>query len=202
MKHERQVLLPAYRAALGRYLKQGGVESLQRAQRLGRRAAALGLETLDLARIHERAVLSAVEALPAGSAASRERLVRRAGTFFAKAILPLEATHRAAMEITGRLRELNKEMDRRTRDLTASNRKLRREIVRRNAVEESLRKSEERSNGLLAQSRHLQLQLRLLSRRVLSAQEEERKRISRELHDVIAQMLTGINMALPGLWGD
>src|SRR5947207_4743088 len=42
-------------------------------------------------------------------------------------------------------------------------------------------------------------QLRLLSRQLLSAQEEERKRISRELHDVIAQTLTSINVRLATL---
>jgi len=42
----------------------------------------------------------------------------------------------------------------------------------------------------------MQEQLRLLSRQLLLAQEEERKKISRELHDVIAQTLTGINMRL------
>jgi len=41
--------------------------------------------------------------------------------------------------------------------------------------------------------------LRRLSRQILSAQEEERKRISRELHDVIAQTLTGINVRLAAL---
>ena len=45
----------------------------------------------------------------------------------------------------------------------------------------------------------MQEQLRLLSRQLLSAQEEERKRISRELHDVIAQTLTGINVRLATL---
>jgi signal transduction histidine kinase len=38
-----------------------------------------------------------------------------------------------------------------------------------------------------------------LSRQILSAQEEERKEISRELHDVIAQTLTGINIRLAAL---
>ncbi len=42
----------------------------------------------------------------------------------------------------------------------------------------------------------MQDQLRDLSRQVLMAQEEERKRISRDLHDVIAQTLTGINLRL------
>jgi signal transduction histidine kinase len=45
----------------------------------------------------------------------------------------------------------------------------------------------------------MQGQLRLLSRQLLSAQEEERKKISRELHDVIAQTLTGINVRLAAL---
>ena len=42
-------------------------------------------------------------------------------------------------------------------------------------------------------------QLQLLSRQILSAQEEERKRISRELHDVIAQTLSSINVQLASL---
>jgi signal transduction histidine kinase len=45
----------------------------------------------------------------------------------------------------------------------------------------------------------MQAQLRLLSRQLLSAQEEERKKISRELHDVIAQILTSINLRLATL---
>jgi signal transduction histidine kinase len=45
----------------------------------------------------------------------------------------------------------------------------------------------------------MQEQLRLLSRQLLLAQEEERKMISRELHDQIAQTLTGINVRLASL---
>jgi signal transduction histidine kinase len=45
----------------------------------------------------------------------------------------------------------------------------------------------------------MQEQLRHLSRQVLYTQEEERKKISRELHDVIAQTLTGINVRLAAL---
>jgi len=45
----------------------------------------------------------------------------------------------------------------------------------------------------------MQEQLRHLSRQILLAQEEERKEISRELHDEIAQTLAGINVHLAAL---
>jgi PAS domain S-box-containing protein len=83
--------------------------------------------------------------------------------------------------------------------LAVANRELRREIDRRQAVEQSLRKSEQHYSRLLEQSRLMQEQLRFLSRQVLLTQEEERKKISRELHDVIAQTLTGINVRLAAL---
>jgi len=86
--------------------------------------------------------------------------------------------------------------------LAASNRKLEQEIIRRQAVEESLRRSQEHQNRLLEQSRDMQEQLQHLSRQVLRAQEEERKRISRELHDIIAQTLTSINVRLAALKKD
>ena len=94
------------------------------------------------------------------------------------------------------LLEANARLNRRTLDLAASNRKLKREVVRRKVMEHTLRQSEQNSGRLLDQSRCFQEQLRHLSRRVLSAQEEERKRISRELHDVVAQVLTSINVRL------
>jgi signal transduction histidine kinase len=45
----------------------------------------------------------------------------------------------------------------------------------------------------------MELQLRLLSRELLKAQEEERKQISRDLHDEIIQVLVGINVNLAAL---
>lgn len=99
--------------------------------------------------------------------------------------------------ITGRKQA--EDAQRRLDVLTASNAKLEQEIVQRQAVEETLRQSEQHQGRLLEQARLMQEQLRQLSRQVLRAQEDERKRISRELHDVIAQTLTGINVRLAAL---
>ena len=83
-----------YQAALRKHLQHGTRASRELAQRLGRQAMHLGLETLDLARIHEQALIVLV--LPGYSASTRDAMVRRAGTFFAEAITPIEKTHRAA----------------------------------------------------------------------------------------------------------
>jgi len=67
------------------------------------------------------------------------------------------------------------------------------------AVEKALKHSRQDQSQLLEQSRHMQAQLRQLSHQILQAQEEERKRISRELHDEITQTLVGINVHLETL---
>jgi signal transduction histidine kinase len=186
-----------YQAALRTHLKRSRRVSWQPAKGLGRQAMTLGLETLDLARIHEEALITLV--LPSCSSGARDAMVRRAGVFFAEAIIPIEETHRIAQETNVRVEELNQTLRRRSADLTASNQQLKQEIAQRKLVEKSLRKSEQHYSRLLEQARGMQEQLRLLSRQLLSAQEEERKKISRELHDVIAQTLTGINARLAAL---
>ena len=83
--------------------------------------------------------------------------------------------------------------------LSASNLKLKEQIVRRQAVEADLRSSRLEQSRLLRQSRRQEVKLRDLSHRLLHAQEDERKRISRELHDVIIQALVGINVHMAAL---
>src|SRR5438093_9093723 len=102
MKRKLLALSRRYQSALQRHLKQGPRASLQPAHDLGCQAAALDLETLDVARFHETALAT----LKASS--SRGGLIKRADLFFAEAITPIEMTHRAAIETNARLIRLSK----------------------------------------------------------------------------------------------
>jgi signal transduction histidine kinase len=190
MKARLTRLSRRYQLALRRHLKQGPRASLQPARGLGRQAMALGLETLDVARIHE-AALASLEA-----SSSRDGFVKRAEMFFAETITPIEKTHRAALKASTRLNQLTQALGRRTVDLAASGRHLKQGIAQRKAVEQALKKSAGHYARLVKESRRLQKHLRHLTHQILSAQEEERKKISRELHDEVAQTLLGINVRL------
>ena len=179
------------------HLKQGHRAALESARGLGSQALAAGLHTMDLAKLNEQTLVAALTA--AGSASKRNALIKQAGIFFAMAITPIEKEHRSVRETTSQLRKLVEALSRRTVELSAANLELSIEIGQRKVAEAALQKSERHYSQLLEQSEHLQEQLRQLSRQILSAQEDERKRISRELHDVIAQTLTGINIRLAAL---
>jgi len=197
MKRNWQTLKKPYQKALNHYLMRASAARLKPALALGHQAVALGLETLDLAMLHEHALLALLDVN--STLASQRRVILKARDFFAESIIAMEETHRSALESNKHLIKLNRSLSKRTAELATSNQQLKKEITRRQVVEKTLRQSERYSSRLLNQSQNLQEQMRLLSHRVLSVQEEERKRISRELHDVIAQILTGINVQLAAL---
>jgi signal transduction histidine kinase len=89
-------------------------------------------------------------------------------------------------------RKLEEETKKRIAVLAASNKKLEREIIRRQLVEKGLVESE-------LHEKKLRVRTRQLAQQVLNSQEKERLRISRELHDQVVQTLIGINVRLVGL---
>ena len=190
MKRKLSALPGRYLAALRKHLKQSPQTSVEAARGLGRQAMALGLETLDVARIHERALATLA------ASGSKDGLLERADIFFGETITPIEETHRAALKANAHLNQLNKTLGRRTVDLAVSNRFLKQGVAQRKAVEKALKKSAGHYARLVNESRRLQKHLQHLTHQILSAQEEERKEISRELHDEVAQTLLGINVRL------
>ena len=193
MKQKLIRLSQCYATALRKHLKRGPHNGLQPALRLGRLAVALRLETLELARIHER-VLATLEL-----SKSKDGLSKRAEIFFTEAIAPFVETHRAARQSKNELNRLNGTLDRRTAELAVANHQLQRGIVRRKSVEAALKKSGQHYAKLLKKSLKLQERLRHLTHQVLAAQEDERKKISVELQNEIAQTLLGINVRLLSL---
>lgn len=193
MKQKLIRLSQRYVAALGEHLQAGPRASLQPALRLGRRALALGVETLELARIHERAVHTLkLSERKAGS-------IKRAEIFFAEALTPIVETHRAARRSRIQLDRLNGMLGRRTVELAASRRQWRRGVVRRKVLEAAAGKNGRRHQKCLQESLELQSHLRQLTHRALAAQEDERHQISHELQDEIAQTLLAINVRLVSL---
>jgi signal transduction histidine kinase len=83
--------------------------------------------------------------------------------------------------------------------LTATSRRMEDEIIRRQALETTVKESELRARQLMERSNEMQKRLRYLTHRIIAVQEEERKEISRELHDEVVQTLIGINVNLEAL---
>jgi signal transduction histidine kinase len=196
MNQARNRLSGHYLTAIRKYLGQETRDGLLAALRLGRRAAALGWDTLDLARMHDQTLVALdISAQNKGAAKS----IKRAEIFFTEAMTPILATHRAARESKIELNHMNKTLIKRTAELVMAHRRLQRGILRRKGAEKALKLSGLHYAKLLKDSLRLQEGLRQLTHRVLAAQDVERKSASHELQDEIAQTLMGVNVRLLSL---
>lgn len=185
-----------YRSALLAHLSRKSRAKPEAAEKIGSLARAAGLPVLELAKLHER--LLVLDFLAGITAGKRTAIIRKAGRFFAAVIDALAASKAGTLD-AARLRQTIGALSDRSVELAAANRQLDLEITRRRKVETALRKSERHGLQALEKSEALKEQLRRLSRQILTVQEDERKKISRELHDVVAQALHGINVRLATL---
>ncbi len=196
MKTNREVAQWArrYEDALRLHLTQGQGVNLESAARLGQAAVVMGLETLDLAQIHKKALGNV--ALPEGTSRDRQRMIDQAKRFFTETIVPIEKTHNAAIKDVVRVNQLAKMLHRRTVESSVSSQHLKRGIARRQAAEVALRKSGKHHIRLLQESGRLKKSLRDKTRKILSDQETKRRMTSRKLYNEIAQSLLAINIRL------
>jgi signal transduction histidine kinase len=183
-----------YEAKLRRYLNSQGEDGLEEANQCGRRALGLQIGLLELAKAHEDTLTGLAFGL--NDCSGREKVLNYAGEFLREALSPFEAVQRGFRETRAKYAELNQQLAKRNLELAETNHKLEAEAANRKSTERALRGSEEHYRQLFQEARAMQENLRSLSHRVLQAQEEERKRISRELHDEVGQSLTAINVNL------
>lgn len=186
-----RIYLDALRAHLGQHghppEKTGELAGLARAG---------GLSTLELAKLHEHLLLT--EVLPELSPRARPPVVKRAASFFAAVLVP-EEQNAANRKDNVRHGRIIARLSQRMTELASSRLRLSQEVIRRKAVERSLKSSETHNAKAFTETSLLKERLQALSRQVLSMQEDERKKISRDLHDVVAQSLMSINVRLATL---
>jgi signal transduction histidine kinase len=180
MKRFEKTFTARYATALHRYLRCATELNLEDAYELGRKAINKGVGVLSMARIHQKALTD--YGLHALSSDEHTQAWKESEVFLLEALSPFEATHRGFSEANLRLQELIKVFEKRNLELARINNELKIEVNERKKTEQALRENENR--------------LRDLSDKILHIQEEERTRISRELHDDVGQALTAINVNL------
>lgn len=183
-----------YSRRLRLHIQKGSTSGLLLALKLGGEAAALGMETLDVARVHEQALKKIV--LPNGMDTSRQRVIEQAKYFFEEVLVPIEQTHAAAKNDIRRVAQLGEKLRRKTEESVASTRQLKKDVVRRQTAEAALGKCGERHTHLVKKSRQLESQRRDQMHQILRAQENERQKTSQELQNEIAQILLAIHVRL------
>ena len=100
-----------YPIALHEYIRDGGEGALLRAYQIGRHAVAIGVGVLEMAALHEEALLSALIATAAPEDGTH--VAKRASEFFSEFLAPFELTRRGFQEAHSAMRDLNRGLERR-----------------------------------------------------------------------------------------
>jgi signal transduction histidine kinase len=173
MKTEITPFAQQYQEALRVHLGEPSLDHgpSNAARILGREAVECGMGVLDIARIHDQAML-VITGESSADASHPPDQPSAGGTFLLESLAAVEVQNEQTHQATS-------------------------EALKRG--EQQLAEKSVRYDELLAESRLLQAQSQQLAHKILLAQEEERKEISRELHDEVAQILAGVNVRLAAL---
>jgi signal transduction histidine kinase len=188
MKGPIRSLPAAYRKALGEHMENPGSGTLEQALHLGRAVMGEGLGVADIIRMHHEA-LAALPLKPGKTAATRALLATSLDSFLLDALLPL-ASAGGGSEMKLKIRFGHVE------ELALRNGELEDQIAECRRAEAAVLASKDHYFALYQNARAMETNLRDLAAQVLTAQEEERKRISRELHDEIGQALAAVDVSI------
>lgn len=193
MSNPTSSLPVTYHSALRDYLAQPNEATRQQAYELGRAAMSAGLGVFDVIRLHHQALNDGVIARDPVAIVRAAPMLE---AFLLETLSPFEAAHRGFRRAWDRLEQLNTTLAGHNEALALSNAQLEEEISMRQRTEAELRESKDHYYRLFQKAHAMEESLHELSAQVLTAQEEERKRISRELHDEIGQALTAVNVTI------
>ena len=104
-------LVEQYPIALREYCRAGGEAALVRAYQIGRHAVATGVGALEMAALHQEALLSVIPETLAPEEGAR--IATRAVEFFAECLAPFELARRGFQEAHAAMRDLNQALERR-----------------------------------------------------------------------------------------
>ena len=141
------------------------------ARKIGKQALAQHIGVVELIQKHMRA-LAKLELTASKTSTQEKAYLPRSGAFLSEAVAVME-TKRDQISVS----------------LATDNLE----------YKEKLKKEEAKCSELATRSEFLEKQSKVRVRQFIIAQEEDRKQISRDLHDQVAQTLAGINMQLTTL---
>jgi signal transduction histidine kinase len=193
MKNPQSAFFRLYQSELRRHIAGGPPPDPPLIAKIGAKARGIELPMMEFVKFHENLLVTTF--LPPCPVAQQAALIHKAGIFFASAVAATHVDDREAAHLGNAVVSLSV----RTVELAAANRRLEKETVRLGEVKSKLGKSEAGLRAALEKSEGLRGSLCKLSRQTLSAQEDERRKISHELHDVVAQTLAIINLRLATL---
>jgi signal transduction histidine kinase len=183
----------SYRLALNQYLGRRDKAGLTHARQLGSKALAAQFDLSHLAQIHFESMGAL---LFSGASEAEQAGITAARKFFHEALAAFDDSHGDLTEHNRELLELNETLAASNQQLAKSNERLRDKIQQQEVTATVSRDNEKHYRWLFEEAQKREESLRNLSRQLLRAQEDQRKAISRELHDEVGQALTAISLQI------